>query len=543
MKKVKIILAIIGVMLMFPTVAKAASGNISVTGPGTVVQGNKITVTVTLSSSTAIGSWQMDLNYDKSYLQLVSSSAEAGGTMMVNSSSGTKNKTYTFSFKALKTGTTRVSVSSYLVYAYQDNSELNINSSNKTVKIMTQQELEATYSKDNNLKNLTVEGYEISPTFDKDTLEYTVNVPTGTEKVKVNASVNDKTASVTGDGELTVTEGLNTLPIVVTAQNGSQKTYNLIVNVEDQNPINVKIEGKDYIVVKNASLLTTPETFEATTTTINDFEIPAFVNKNANITLVGLKDNSGEISLFIYNNGTYTKYSELNLKKDMLIPVDFTGELDYIKTTVTINGTKLEAYKYSENTDFVIINAKNLADGKTSLYLYDTKNETAQIFDETFINETNNTIKNYTYVIIAFASALVIMLILIFSLLHSLKKKQKKINKFLQKQEAKIEATRKLNDVVDEVKKITEAEKETKKKDKDFSLTEMISNLNIEEQEDKNNDKQNKDKKKSKSKAKEDEIKIKEIQVNPNDEIKKVMDDDEEVYDLFADDKKKKKKK
>lgn len=542
MKKIKIILAIIGIMLMFPTVANAASGSISVTGPGTVVQGNKITVTVTLSSSTAIGSWQMDLNYDKSYLQLVSSSAEAGGTMMVNSSSGTKNKTYTFSFKALKTGTTRVSVSSYLVYAYQDNSELSINSSSKTVKIMTQQELEATYSKDNNLKNLAVEGYEISPAFDKDTLEYTVNVPTGTEKVKVNATVNDRTASVTGDGELTVTEGLNTLPIVVTAQNGSQKTYNLIVNVEDQNPINVKVEGKDYIVVKNASLLTAPETFEATTITINDFEIPAFINKNANITLVGLKDNSGEISFFIYNNGTYTKYSELNLKKYMLIPVDFEKELDYIKTTVTINGTKLEAYKYSENTDFVIINAKNLMDGKTRLYLYDTTNETAQIFDETFINETNNTIKNYTYIIIAFASALVIMIILIFSLLHSLKKKQKKINKFLQKQEAKIEATRKLNDVVDEVKKITESEKKNKNKDKDFSLTEMISNLNIEE-ETQNTKKQNKDKKKSKSKEKEDEVKVKEIQVNPNDEIKKVMDDDEEVYDLFADDKKKKKKK
>jgi len=58
------------------------------------------------------------------------------------------------------------------------------------------------------------------------------------------------------------------------------------------------------------------------------------------------------------------------------------------------------------------------------------------------------------------------MIIIIFSLLHSLKRKQKKLNKFLQKQEAKIEATRKLNDVVDEVKKITEAENKVKNKKK-----------------------------------------------------------------------------
>lgn len=578
MKRIKKILIAILAMIILPNVVSAASGQISVNSTSTVVQGNKVTVTVTLSSNTLIGSWQMDLNYDKNYLQLVSSSAEAGGTMMVDSSAGgTKSKSYTFSFKALKTGSTRVSVGSYLAYAYNDLSSMSLTSSSKTIRIMTQQELEATYSKDNNLKSLSVEGYELDKTFDKDTLEYNITAPTGTTTVKVLATASDKTASISGLGEIEVTEGSNTVPIVVTAQNGDQKTYTIIVNVEDQNPINVKVDNKDYVVVKNASLLEAPITFIDTKININNYEIPAFTNDNANLTLVGLKDEIGNVSLYIYDNGKYSKFNELHLDTILLIPVAFDKELDFIKTNVTINESKIEAYKYSEDTEFVIINAKNLEDGKVSLYLYDTVKNTAIRYDEKYLNETNETIKNYTYIIITFAGALLFLLIIIFCLLHSLKKKQKKINKFIERQEAKIEATRKLNDVVAEVKKITEKEQtkeetkeeqiieepkqtedeQTKTAEEQLSLTQMISEISADKEINKEKELTKKElkklKKEQKKKQKEEffkeeypeKIAIKEIQVSepdPNNEIKKVLDDSEEVYDLFGDDKKKKKK-
>lgn len=590
MKRIKIVLATLIALVLMPSIVYAASGNISVSSTSTVVKGNRVTVTVTLSSGTPIGSWQMDLNYDKNYLQLVSSSAEAQGTMMVNSSAGgTKSKSYTFSFKALKTGTTRVSVGSYLAYAYNDLSSMNLTSSSKSIKIMTQEELEATYSKDNNLKSLSVEGYELDKTFDKDTLEYSINVPTGTTSVKVIATENDKTASISGAGDIEVTEGLNTIPIVVTAQNGDQKTYTLTINVEDQNPINVKVNNEDLVVVKNGSLLEAPITFAETKVNINNFEIPAFVNENADITLVGLKNETGNIALYIYDNDKYEPFNEMHLDTIMLIPVSFDKKLDLIKTTVTINDSKIEAYKYSDDTEFVIINAKNLEDGKISLYLYDTVKNTAIRYDETFINSTNETIKNYTYIIIAFAIALILMMIIIFSLLHSVKKKTKKINKFIERQEAKIEATRKLNDVVAEVKKITDAEKiseiqnndakqikkeikqeeqqavleqQLENQEEGLSLTQMISEISESAEEEQPKELSKKELKKlkkeekkklkdAKKQAKEnneeypDKIEIKEVQVSepdPNNEIKRILDDSEEVYDLFEDDKKKKKK-
>lgn len=570
MKKIKLFLLGLLCSCILPLYVSAASGTIGVTGSSTAVVGNKVTVTVTLSSNTAIGSWQMDLNYDKNYLQLTGSTAEGGGTRMVDTAAnGTKKKTYTFTFKTLKSGTTRVSVSSYLAYDYKDINEMTLTSTPKSIRIMTEQELQDSYSKDNNLKSLSVEGYELDKVFDKDTLEYTVNVPTGTTSVKITATKNDNTATVSGDGEIEVTEGTNTIPIVVTAQNGSEKTYNILVNVEDQNPISVKLENdkKEYFLVKNGNLLTAPTTFAETKIMINEIEIPGFVNNTSKIKLVGLKDSEGNIVLAIYDNGKYKKFNEIISDNYHLIPTKIEQELSFERTEIKINDEKIEAYKINNDTDIVIISAKNLDDGKTSLYLYDTKEKTAIVYDENIFNHSNETIKNYTYIIFAFAGALFIMLIIIISLLHSLKKKQKKINKFVEKQEAKIEATRKLNDVVSEVQKITEEEakenkkkieeqedlmslttvletvaKDREKKDEMLGLTTMLETVN-EDQMSAKELKELKKKAAQNEQKEESEVEIKEIQIENTPVINALRDDTDEVYDLFEDDHKKKKKK
>ena len=587
MKKIKLLLVGVILSLVMPNVVNAASGTIGISSSSTVVVGNTVTVTVTLSSSTALGAWEFDINYDSSYLQLTSSNAENNGTYFVGYVTGanTKSKTYTLKFRALKSGTTNITVGSYDVYAW-DESSMSISRSNKKLTLMTQEELEASYSKDNNLKSLSVtvgeESYAIDPEFNADVLEYNVTVPTGTTMVNVNATKNDSTAIVDGDGEIEVTEGLNTIPIVVTAQNGDEKTYTLIVNVEDQNPINVVIDGKNYTVVKSATLLTAPASFSETTVQIDGFDIPAFVNDAIGYTLVGLKDEDGNVALYRYLDGEYSLYNEFNSKSYTLVPVPFDKDLDYIKTTALINGVSMDVYKYSEDSNLVIINAINLETGKEDLYLYDPDSGAAIVFDESFIQDTNQTIEYYTYIIIAFGGALLLMLIVIFVLLHSTKKKQKKIKEFILKQEAKIEATRKLNDVVDEVKKTLEEEKsedlveDTKAVVESVSLEEenSLENSNDDsaiptddERHDEKLEEPRKSKKELKKEKKEAKRKLKEekklakkreaeevvedTQVKLEDEIKNIenpvseetSDTEDEVYDIFEDDRKKKKKK
>lgn len=68
----KIILAVI-VSFMGVLSLSAASANIRVsTSKSSPIVGNQITVTVSVSSSSALGSWEYSLSYDSSKLKLMS---------------------------------------------------------------------------------------------------------------------------------------------------------------------------------------------------------------------------------------------------------------------------------------------------------------------------------------------------------------------------------------------------------------------------------------------------------------------------------------
>lgn len=454
-----------------------------------------------------------------------------------------ENDSYSITLNALSVGSATITVTPSGV---SDSSGNPVNLSSKSIKITVS--LPREKSKDNNLKSLSIEGYEISPEFDKSVQVYSAVVPEGTKSINVKASASSSYASVSGAGNVELTEGANSVNVVVKSETGLEKIYTINVEVKDNDPIKVKIENDntEYTVVKLAEYLEKPENYEETTVNINGHEIPAFKNTIANITLVGLKDSTGTITYAMYENGKYYKYNIMTLSAYTLMPTTLTEELDLTKTTITIDGEEIDAYKYNESDSLVIISAKNIKDGKTSMYLYDTKSKSVIPFDNSLIKiteEQDEKIKNYDYVIITLGGALILMLIIIICLIISLRKKQKKVDKFLKKQEAKIEATRKLNDVIDEVKKITESEKEQEKPEETIEEKEVT---------------QETPKKKKKKDKKKDEVKVEVINPNelPQEEPKQRVveeptieeknikpSDEDEVYDLFADDKKKKKKK
>ncbi len=435
-----------------------------------------------------------------------------------------ENNSYGITLSALNVGTAIITVTPSNVSDANGNP---ISLPAKSIRVTVS--LPREKSNDNNLKSLSITGFEISPAFNKDVQVYNAVIPEGTEEIEIKALANESHASIKGAGKVKVTSGINKLNVIVRAETGIEKIYTLNVEVKDKNPINVTLNKKDYTLVKLKENLTAPKLFEETTVTIDGYEIPAFKNTATNIILVGLKDSEGEISLFKYANNTYEEFNELTLEDLHIIPTAFTKKMDFTKTTVKISGVDVEAFKYSNKSEFVIINATNLENGKTELYLYDTKNNQAIRFDEEFINYTNETIKNYSNIIIILAGASGLMLVLILALIHRLRKNKNKIKKFVEKQEAKIEATRKLNDVVAEVKKITEeenkkankAKKDSKKKEENTLKEKTATEEKLE---------------------KENDVTIKEIKSDGK-KLTEVEETSEEMYDLFADEKKSKKKK
>jgi hypothetical protein len=90
---------------------------------------------------------------------------------------------------------------------------------------------------DVNLKNLTVTAGTLSPVFTQQTTAYSVNVPNATTSISIAAAANDTSASVKVNGTTSVaglvttaialTVGTNTIPILITAEDGTTKTYTI----------------------------------------------------------------------------------------------------------------------------------------------------------------------------------------------------------------------------------------------------------------------------------------------------------------------------
>ena len=401
--------------LLIPNV-HAANATIAVSSSANqIIVGNNVTVYVTISSGSPLGSWEYTLNYDNSVFRLISSDVDLHYASYA-SNGNTKSVTYKYVFSALKSGSSKFYIDSAAVIGW-DESYYNTSDGSKVISAITYAEYQASLSGNNNLDRIEIEGYEITPEFDKDVLEYSVKVNENETKVNVAAYAEDYRATVTGDGEIEVSAGNNVINIVVIAQNGSEKTYKLTIEVVDKNPINVKIDGKNYTVVKIASNLTKPHSYVEKEITIDELQIPAFYSEITEYTLVGLKDEKGNIGLFIYEDGKYTKYVELVFGNITIYPLAMNEKIDKLKKmNVQIQNNEVECLSKSLNSRFKLIYGLNVETKEKGLFIYDSKDNTLMKYDTEYYENLNNNMQKITYVAIAFgATTLISILLLIFN--------------------------------------------------------------------------------------------------------------------------------
>ncbi len=483
MKKIIKYLTIILTTFIFIINVNAASGKITVsTNKSTVTVGSTITATVTVSSSSAIGSWEWIIDYDNNKLKLTSGKlrvADVGDGKI-------KSKSYTYTFKTLAKGSTTIGVKSSNVLDWNTN-EMSVSKGSKTIKIITQADLEASYSKDNTLKSLSVDGYELSPTFSKDETNYKIEVPSDTTKININATKNDSSASVSGDKEHEVSEGENKFIITVTAENGSTKEYTLIVSVIDPNPISVKIDEKDYTVVKRSSSIEIPDGYEIKEIELNEQNIPSLYSEASKLTLIALKDSDGNIKLFIYNENdkSYKEYTELSLEKLKLLPLDIDKQFDsvYKNTTIKINDIEVKALA-QKDSKYAIIKAKDLNTGNDNYYLYDSKTNTAIIYTDEMTSSYKDKIKMYTEIIVFLgAETTIIIFILICILISKMRKNKRRKRRLLEEmkrrqEELKQEELKQQQQIEEELKKIEEVEETEIKKERKKKTTKSTKKTN-----------------------------------------------------------------
>lgn len=249
-------------------------------------------------------------------------------------------------------------------------------------------EINKTYSNNNNLKSLSIDGYELNPNFNKDTLEYTIELTPGTEKINVKAVAEHASASIKGAGEVQVSEGINTINVIVTAQNGNEKIYKITANMEEKDPIDVEINGKKYRVIKKRELIGTKDGYKEDTVKITDFDIPTLYNEVTKITLVGLKDSDGNIGLYAYDSktGKYSIYKEYEFNR-MNLYIHEDKKSPYTKKKIKINGEEVTAYKVEDLDDYYLIYATNTMTGHEGYYLYDVEENSVQRYNTYMIDK------------------------------------------------------------------------------------------------------------------------------------------------------------
>ena len=421
------------IMLLLPLNIYAATGSIKASSSSSnVTINNTFTVSVKVSSSGKLGSWQFGVSYDKSKLSLIS-----GEPSVVQYGDGViSSKTYTYKFKAIAVGTATFNVENTKLVDWD--SESVVATSGSTIKINIKEPVIINYSSDNNLKSLSIDGFEISPKFDKKSLEYTSLVTADTTKIKINGEVNDKKAKVSGLGEVDVKEGLNEFNVVVTAENGTSKTYVVKVTVPEKDPIVNKFKNGEFNILRKLPEYL-PTNFVASTIKFNEEEVSCLKNDNLNLTLLYLRDSNNKDGFYIYDevNNEVSYYNEVGSNDFKIYLTNKEINIkNLIKEEITINDEKVFGYRLTKDSNNYVISGTNISTGKNELYLYDSVNKIISLFSQKDFETLNDSNKLYKYVSIGLGVCVVILL-LVLILINNSKNKLAKV--FMKKQEEMVD--------------------------------------------------------------------------------------------------------
>ena len=178
-------------------------------------------------------------------------------------------------------------------------------------------------SSNNNLKSLSVDQGKIS--FNKNTTSYKVNVDSDVTSIKISAVVEDGKASfVNGNGPRTfkLNYGNNNIQVKVKAENGSTKTYTIIVNRNDNRSSDsflssLSVEPAEINFNKSTTTYNTSVAYDISSVkvsyAVNDYKAKALVVGSEKLSV----GNNKIVVKVTAENGSVTQYTiNINRQKE-----------------------------------------------------------------------------------------------------------------------------------------------------------------------------------------------------------------------------------
>ncbi len=247
-----ILLFFLSISLLLGNKLDAYAASASLSGPSTVRAGDTITLTLNISDDGKYG-MEGTLNYNSSQVTLTSVSCGVSGWKVENSGnaliayddqltsplSGTK-KLITLKFKVNNVGAgTNVNISVSNIVMTDGSAESNLGTASYSTSIA------APLSSNANLSSLSVSEGALKPGFSTGTTTYNLGeVDYSVSKLNISYKTEDAKAKVSINGN-SLSVGENTVSVVVKAENGTTKTYKIVVT-RKQDP--------NYVASSNAAL-------------------------------------------------------------------------------------------------------------------------------------------------------------------------------------------------------------------------------------------------------------------------------------------------
>ncbi len=185
------------------------------------------------------------------------------------------------------TGTSTEKVNGYVWYRVTYNGQIKYVANN----LITEKKPEEEKSNNTNLKTLSIENVELSPAFSADVLQYTAKITEYKEKeIKVVAEAEDAKSTVKVEGNTNIVEGENIITVEVTAEDGTKKTYKIILTNEKE----ATTLGLQSLKIKDVELKGfSPDKFEyeVSFSDLEKLEIEAIANEEGAIIEISGNEN------------------------------------------------------------------------------------------------------------------------------------------------------------------------------------------------------------------------------------------------------------
>lgn len=223
------------VILLFSITTNVKAFSTTLSGDRQINENATFTITVGVNDASNLWGFRAPINYDSSKLTLVSSTGlngfgvAVGSSFVADNSSGVNGSksVATLTFKATSNFKVNESTTISLGSAEGSDGESTITGSGSSITIS----IAAPKNSNNNLASLNIAGYNID--FSKDKTSYQLTVEYDVTSIAISASAEDSKANISGIGTKELNLYSNAFNIVVTAENGSRKTYTIEVIRKD----------------------------------------------------------------------------------------------------------------------------------------------------------------------------------------------------------------------------------------------------------------------------------------------------------------------